>query len=154
MSQPFHLQPLLNLAQMNNESATRRLGQLNKQEHDAEMQLETLQTYRKDYQTRMQAASQQGLDPAVLRNFQEFINKLDAAIAQQTRALEISRQSTLAGRTDFSATQRKLKSFDTLQQRHVETQQKAEVKLEQRAMDEHTGRFTTFKMQQAEEQNK
>ncbi|OGT18988.1 MAG: flagellar export protein FliJ [Gallionellales bacterium RIFOXYB12_FULL_54_9] len=152
MTTPFHLQPLLNLAQNNNESATRRLGQLNKLEHDAQTQLNTLLEYRKDYLKRLQTASTESMDPAILRNFQEFIYKLDAAIAQQMRAVEQSRLSTQAGRNDFSTTQRKLKSFDTLQQRHIETQSKAEAKLELRAMDEHTGRATTYKMQKSEDQ--
>lgn len=154
MTTQFRLQPLLNLAQMSNDTATRRLGQLNKQQHDTETQLDTLQAYRRDYQTRMQQACQQSVDPTILRNFQEFIYKLDAAIAQQIKTVEQSKVSTQAGRSDFNTTQRKLKSFDTLQQRHVETQQKVEAKLEQRAMDEHTGRSTTFKMQQADEHNK
>jgi flagellar FliJ protein len=151
MTKPFHLQPLLDLAQNDNESAIRRLGQLNKQEHDALTQLDTLVEYRKDYLTRLQAASTQSMDPVVLRNFQEFIYKLDAAIAQQIRAVEQSRLSTQAGRRDFNTTQRKLKSFDTLQQRHIETQAKAEAKLELRAMDEHTGRTTTYKMQKEQQ---
>jgi len=147
MSTKFKLQPLLNLAQMNNESATRKLGQLNKQQHETQNKLEVLQQYRKDYQDRLQASSQQGMDPALLRNFQEFIYKLDAAIAQQRNAVEQSKLSTQAGRGDFSDTQRKLKSFDTLQQRHLEEQHKIEAKQEQRAMDEHTGRFVALKMQ-------
>jgi flagellar FliJ protein len=144
----------LNLAQIKNESATRRLGQLNKQQHDTQIQLETLQQYRKDYQTRMQESSQNAIDPALLRNFQEFINKLDLAIAQQTKAVEQSKLSTQMGRGEFSNTQRKLKSFDTLQQRHIETQIKAEAKLEQRAMDEHTGRSAAYKMRNTEEESK
>jgi flagellar FliJ protein len=150
MTKPFHLQPLLNLAQIKNDTATRQLGQLNKQQHDAQAQLEILQQYRKDYQTRMQEASQNAIDPALLRNFQEFINKLDLAIAQQIKAVEQSKLSTQMGRGEFSNTQRKLKSFDTLQQRHIETQNKAEAKLEQRAMDEHTGRSTAYKMRETE----
>lgn len=150
MTKPFHLQPLLNLAQIKNDSATRRLGQLNKQQHDAQAQLEILQQYRKDYQMRMQEASQNAIDPALLRNFQEFINKLDLAIAQQIKAVEQSKLSAQMGRGEFSNTQRKLKSFDTLQQRHIETQIKAEAKLEQRAMDEHSGRSAAYKMRETE----
>lgn len=150
MTKPFHLQPLLNLAQIKNDSATRRLGQLNKQQHDAQAQLEILQQYRKDYQTRMQESSRNAIDPALLRNFQEFINKLDLAIAQQVKVVEQSKLSTQMGRGEFSNTQRKLKSFDTLQQRHIETQNKAEAKLEQRAMDEHTGRSAAYKMRETE----
>jgi len=150
MTKPFHLQPLLNLAQIENDTATRRLGQLNKLQYDAQAQLEILQQYRKDYQMRMQESSLNAIDPALLRNFQEFINKLDLAIAQQIKAVEQSKLSTQRGRGEFSNTQRKLKSFDTLQQRHIETQNKAEAKLEQRAMDEHTGRSAAYKMRETE----
>ncbi len=154
MTKPFHLQPLLNLAQIKNESATRRLGQLNKQQHDAQTQLETLQQYRKDYQARLQASSQNTMDPAILRNFQEFINKLDFAIAQQLKAVEKSKLSTQMGRGEFAGTQRKLKSFDTLQQRHLDNEHKIEAKQEQKAMDEHTGRSSAYKRLNTEEQNK
>ena len=146
MSKPFPLQPLLNLAQTRNEEATRRLGQLNKQQHDTQAQLELLQQYRRDYQTRMQSASQEGMDPVALRNFQEFIFKLDAAIAQQIKVVEQSKFSTQMGRGEFTSTQRKLKSFDTLQQRHLQTEQKIEAKQDQRTTDEHTGRVTAYKM--------
>lgn len=154
MSKPFPLQPLLNLAQTKSEAAIRRLGQLNKQQHDAQTQLETLQQYRRDYQARMQESSQAGMDPILLRNFQEFIYKLDAAIAQQLKAVEQTQLSTQKGRGEFTNTQRKLKSFDTLQQRHIETEQKTESKQEQRAADEHTGRSVAYKMREMEEQKK
>ncbi len=146
MNKSFPLQPLLNLAQTKSEEATRRLGQLNKQQHDTQTQLEELYQYRREYQTRMQSASLGGMEPAQLRNFQEFIYKLDAAIAQQLMAVEQSKLSTQMGHSEFTSTQRKLKSFDTLQQRHIETQIKAETKQEQQATDEHTGRMTAYKM--------
>ena len=142
----FPLQTLLNLAQSKNEEAKRRLGQLNKQQHDAQAQLEILHQYRREYQERMQSASLGGMNPALLKNFQEFIYKLDAAIAQQTKAVEQSRLSMQLGRSEFTSTQRKLKSFDTLQQRHVETQIKVQAKQEQRTADEHTGRMNAYKM--------
>ncbi|OGT19869.1 MAG: flagellar export protein FliJ, partial [Gallionellales bacterium RIFOXYD12_FULL_53_10] len=121
-------------------------GELNKLQHDSEVQLETLRQYRRDYQERMQTASQQGVDPIVLRNFQQFIYKLDAAIVQQLKAVEQNRLSTQAGLNDYGGTQRKLKSFDTLQQRHIESELKIEAKQEQKAMDEHSGRVTAYKM--------
>ena len=128
MSKPFPLQTLLNLAEINNDSATQRLGQLIKQQHDTETQLETLQQYRIDYQQQLQSASQEAIDPMSLRNFQEFIYKLDAAILQQMRVVEQSKLAAHKGRSEFSDTQRKLKSFDTLQRRHIETQLKVEAK--------------------------
>lgn len=151
MIKPFSLQPLMNLAQHRNDSATRNLGQLNQQQQSAQQKLDILLEYRKDYQTRLQEATRNGMDPADLRNFQQFINKLDEAISQQLKAVEQSKASTQVGRGEFDTTQRKLKSFDTLQQRHIETQKQVAEKSEQKALDEHTGRFAAYKMLKAED---
>ena len=151
MIKPFSLQPLLNLAQHRNDSATRKLGQLNQQQQSAQQKLDTLLEYRKDYQTRLQEASQNGMDQSEMRNFQQFINKLDEAINQQARMVEHSKISTQVGRNEFDTTQRKLKSFDTLQQRHIEEQKKAAKQSEQKALDEHTGRITAYKMMNTED---
>lgn len=153
MTEPFSLQPLIKLAQHQNDSATRKLGQLNKLQQNAQEKLEILQQYRKDYQTRLQEASLNGMSPADLRNFQQFINKLDEAIGQQLKQVEQSKASTQVGRNEFDITQRKLKSFDTLQQRHIDKQKKAAEKSEQKTLDEHTGRMAAYKMNQIDDQD-
>ena len=153
MTKPFSLQPLMNLAQHQNESAARELGQLNKQQHDAQGKLEMLLQYRSEYQARLQKSTLSGINPAELRNFQQFINKLDAAIAQQIKVLEQGQVSLQAGRGEFNNTQRKLKSFSTLQEHHFEEQKKVATKSEQRVLDEHNGRFAAIRMQEVEDQN-
>lgn len=153
MIKPFSLQTLMNLSQQQNDSAMRNLGQLNKQQQSAQQILDTLLEYRKDYQNRLQEHTQSGMNPADLRNFQQFINKLDEAIGQQLKAVEQSKSSTQVGRGEFDTTQRKLKSFDTLQQRHIEKQNKIAVKTEQKILDEHTGRLAARKIINAEGQN-
>ena len=150
----FSLQPLMNLAQHQKDSATHKLGQLNRQQHNAQSKLETLQQYRKDYQTRLQESTQNCINPAELRNFEEFMNKLDEAISQQLKLVGQSKASTQVGRGEFDTAQRKLKSFDTLHQRHIETQKKVAEKSEQIALDEHTGRSATYKAINAQDQNK
>ncbi|OGT03606.1 MAG: flagellar export protein FliJ [Gallionellales bacterium RBG_16_57_15] len=153
MTKPFSLQPLMNLSMQQNETATRKLGQLNRQQLDAQSKLDILKQYRLDYQTRMQESTRNGMDPAELRNFQEFINKLDAAIDQQEKAVKHSKTSTQAGRSEFDATRRKLKSFDTLQQRHIQEQRKIAEKSEQKDQDEHTSKLAAYKKHDAETQN-
>lgn len=143
----------MNLAQHQNDSATRKLGQLSQQQQSAQQKLDALLEYRKDYQGRLQEASRSGMDQAELRNFQQFINKLDEAIHQQTKLVEHSKISTQVGRNEFDTTRRKLKSFDMLQQRHIEEQKKAAKQSEQKVLDEHTGRFITYRMMNAEDQN-
>lgn len=153
MIKPFSLQPLMNLAQHQNESAARKLGQLNKKQQSTQQQLDLLLEYRKDYQTRLQEAARNGMGPTELRNFQQFINKLDEAIRQQLNVVEQSKASTQVGRGEYNTAQRKLKSLDTLQQRHIETQNKVAEKSEQKTLDEHTGRLAAYKMNNTEDQN-
>jgi len=154
MTKPFSLQTLMKLAQHKTDSATGRLGQLNRQQQSSQQSLDTLLEYRKDYQTRLQEAARNGMSPADLRNFQQFINKLDEAIGQQLKQVEQSKASTQAGRNEFDAARRKLKSFDILQQRHTEEQKKIAEKSEQKTLDEHTSRMAAYKMNNLEEQHK
>lgn len=153
MTKPFSLQPLMNLAQHQNDSATRKLGKLNQEQQSAQQKLDTLLEYRKDYLIKLQDATMSGMHPADLRNFQQFINKLDEAIKQQLNAVEKSKVSTQIGRGEFDTTLRKLKSFDTLQQRHIESQNVIAVKSEQKSMDEHTSRTVAHKMMNTTDQD-
>ena len=111
MTKPFSLQTLMKLAQHQSDSATGRLGQLNRQQQGAQQSLDTLLEYRKDYQARLQEAARNGMSPADLRNFQQFINKLDEAISQQLKQVEQNKTSTQAGRNAFDAARRKLEDF-------------------------------------------
>jgi flagellar FliJ protein len=154
MDKPFKLQPLLNLSRQQNEAATRKLGMLNRRELDAKVKLDMLRQYRTEYQTRLQQATLQGMDPAELRNFQEFINKLDAAIEQQSKALAVSKDHTQRGRSEFDTTQRKLKSYDTLQQRHIAEQKVMGAKAEQKAQDEITSRLAAYREHDNSDRNK
>lgn len=146
MTKTFTLQPLLHLAQQKNDAATRKLGQLNQQHQSAQGKLDMLQQFRKDYQEKFQEAASNGMDHHDLRNFQEFINRLDEAITQQRSVIEQSQRSVQSGRSELSDAQRRMKSFDTLAQRHIEAEKKLESKAEQKIQDEHTGRFTAHKI--------
>lgn len=148
MSKPFALQPLVDLAHQQNEASTRAFGLLNQKQQDAQHKLDTLQQYRKDYQLRLQQAVQDGMNQTNLHNFQNFIHRLDEAIAQQRTMLEHARRSAQAGRSDLQHSQRKMKSFDTLAQRHADNERIREAKLEQRQSDEYSGRFAAMKTTQ------
>lgn len=153
MIKPYSLQPLVHLAQQKNDAATKKFGQLNQQQQAAQTKLDTLLQYRKDYQARFQEAAQNGMSQSDLRNFQNFIQRLDEAIAQQRNANEQALNSVQKGRNDLEDTQRKMKSFGTLEQRHLESEKKLAAKSEQRQQDEHTGRFAAIKAAAAQNEN-
>jgi flagellar FliJ protein len=141
----FSLQPLVQLTQQLNDAATRRFGQLNQQQLAAQTKLDTLLQYRKDYQERFQEAARNGMSQADMRNFQDFMHRLDEVIAQQRSANEQALNSVQAGRNELQDTQRKLKSFDALAQRHVENERKLTARSEQRQQDEQSGRHAALK---------
>lgn len=145
MIKPFSLQPLVHLAQQKNDAATRKLGQLNQQHQSAQEKLDALLQYRKDYQLRFQEAARNGMAPDDMKNFQDFIGRLDQAIQQQKSVIEKTQAGVQNGRSELMDTTRKMKSFDTLAQRHAEAEKKQEAKSEQRSQDEHTGRFAAYR---------
>ena len=132
------LKMLLNLARNRSDAAARRLGELNSREQEAEQKLRLLLGYRQDYQVRFQEFAKNGIDQAEWRNFREFMGKLDAAIAEQRKAVANSRNRMQAGRTDWHAQQRQLKSYDTLSQRQARAETLRAAKREQREQDEQT----------------
>ena len=142
---PFSLQPLVHLAQQKNDAATKKLGQLNQQHQTAQQKLDALQQYRRDYQVKFQEEAKNGMAPADMRNFQDFIGRLDQAIQQQTAVIEKTKAGVQTGRSELMDATRKMKSFDTLAQRHADAEKKQETKSEQRIQDEHTGRFAAYR---------
>ena len=138
MPTSFSLKMLLDLAQNRSDAAARRLGELNSREQEAEQKLRLLLGYRQDYQVRFQEFAKNGIDQAEWRNFREFMGKLEAAIAEQRKAVVNSRNKMQAGRTDWHAQQRQLKSYDTLSQRQARAEFVRVAKREQREQDEQT----------------
>ncbi|MDP2761062.1 MAG: flagellar export protein FliJ [Sideroxyarcus sp.] len=141
MTKPFPLNTLLNLAHQKNDTATRKLGKLNHQEQTAQSRLAALQQYRRDYQMQFEETAKNGMSPADMRNFQSFIDRLDQAIRQQHQEINKAQSSVQKGRHELMDTTRKMKSFNTLAQRHVESERKLEAKSEQRLQDEQSGRY-------------
>lgn len=150
MAKPFSLQPLVHLAKKKNDAAIKNLGLLNQQQKSAQDKLLMLQQFRRDYQIKLQELSQNGMTPVDLRNFQDFIYRLDKAIEQQQGTVELSSHSVSAGQSELKETKRKMQSFDTLAQRHLEAERKLEAKAEQKTQDEYAGRFAAMKLNEKE----
>jgi len=140
MAQSFSLQPLLELMQERTDDATRQLGKLIAAEQNAKRQLQMLEQYRQEYNDRLRAAATQGLTPLALRNYQDFLGRIDQAIAQQTRAVRASEQQTLDGQNHWQDQNRQLKAIDTLAQRHDARERAREGKREQKILDEYSSR--------------
>ena len=140
MSESFPLQPLLDLANNRMDEAARKLGELIASEHAVEEKLALLVDYRKEYHARFVEAVRNGIGPDAWRNFSAFLGKLDDAIAQQEKAVSVSKQRTEQGQQAWVDQRNKVKAFDTLSHRHQSQQARKEAKQEQRLTDEHAAK--------------
>jgi len=140
MAQPFSLQPLLELMQTRTDEATRQLGKLIAAEQSQRSRLQMLEQYRDEYAQRLCEATMQGVTRLVLRNYQDFLARIDEAIEQQKIAVQNSEHSTKAGQDHWQAKNKQLKAIDTLSQRHDARERHRENKQEQKLQDEFSSR--------------
>jgi flagellar FliJ protein len=136
MTKHSALDTLMELAQLRTDEAAKRLGALNAQGLDMEAKLDLLVQYRNEYHTRLQASMRQGISASDWRNYQDFLDKLDAAIAQQREMVVSVRQRVEAGEIAWQSARRTLKSYGTLAQRQARVQEQRMARHEQKETDE------------------
>jgi len=136
MSKPFPLQTLLALAQEDCDAAALQLGVVNGHDRDMQRRLQLLIEYRGEYTSRLARVAQTGMHSVGWRNFHDFIDKIDAAIEQQRELAAAARAQVESGQRHWHAQQRRLKSFDSLSQRHISLERKREARQEQKEHDE------------------
>jgi len=141
MVKPFSLQTVLELMQVRADEATNRLARLIANERDAKNKLQMLRQYRDEYATRFQHAAQNGLSPAEWHNYQEFLNRLDAAIESQNQAVNQEIRNTANGQQDWQQQRKKLKAFDTLSERHFASEEAIQNRRDQKTQDEFAARL-------------
>lgn len=140
MSKSFNLQPLLEIMQNRTDEASRRLGQLIAAEQDARNRLQLLEQYRDEYTQKLRDAIATGVTPLVLRNYQDFLGRIDEAVEQQRHAVAQSEKSTAAGQSHWREQNKRLKAIDTLSQRHEARERHRESRLDQKQQDEYSTR--------------
>lgn len=136
MAKPFHLQPLVELAQERSQAAAQELARLKGLWQEAENKLSQLQNYLREYQDRLHRQSQSGLTALQWRDYQAFMHKLELAIKVQAQEIERCIRAWEAGQTEWQACERELKAYQTLRQRHDEEERKRDARQDQRLQDE------------------
>lgn len=138
MSKRFPLEVVMEQTRKLADAAASALAALRAKENGAQQTLDMLENCRVEYQSRLAQSGKAGLAPQQWGNYQEFLYKLDQAIAQQRDVLNRCRAETQAGMRDWQEAQLKLKSFDVLRERHVRTEAQRSERIEQREQDEHS----------------
>lgn len=136
MTKPAPIQTLLDLSKMRLDEAARALGALISGEQVASERLKLLTTYRTEYRARFMVAAQDGIDRETWRNYQSFLDKLDASITQAEEAVRQSRQRTALGQREWIGKKERVRAYDTLTQRYQSREQYAAQHSEQKMQDE------------------
>ena len=136
MAKPFSLQPLLDLMHERVDEAVRRLGERIAAEQSARSRLEILGQYRQEYVDRFRNAQSDGMTPLAWKNYQEFLDKIDTAIAEQSQRVEEAAHATAESRNDWQAQNTRLKALDTLAARQRQNEEHQELRREQKNLDE------------------
>lgn len=140
MTTPLPFDRLKQLAQDDVDAAARRLGTTQQQCDEAQRQLQALLDYRREYQDKLQAAAQAGMPAAGWRNFQQFIDTLDTAIARQRQAVAQADAQVADSRHAWQRHRQRLHSFDALAERAAQRERHRANRAEQRDNDEYAAR--------------
>ncbi|KAA0014476.1 flagellar export protein FliJ [Billgrantia pellis] len=136
MSASSQLAMLSELARDARDQAGQMLAGERHSERQVAAQLESLNRYRLEYAERLQQAMREGIDPASMHNYQQFLASLDAALQRAREALDAQQQRVQQRQQQWQQEQKRLSAFDTLASRREVEQQRQEARREQRISDE------------------
>lgn len=122
-------------------NALEALGASQKKMQGIAAQLESLKTYRRDYQERFNRLGLDGTSVARLMEFRSFMDKLDKAIAGQELTLHGSQAEFQAKQKAWENIRNQTSSLQKVCEAAVATERKLDDKIEQGEQDEWASRF-------------
>ena len=136
MSASSQLAMLSDLARDARDQAGQLLAGERQSERQVSAQLESLNRYRLEYAERLQQAMREGIDPASMHNYQQFLASLDAALQRARQALDAQQQRVQQSQQHWQQEQKRLSAFDTLVSRRDAERLRQEARRDQRTSDE------------------
>ncbi|MFB9869461.1 flagellar export protein FliJ [Vreelandella sulfidaeris] len=130
------LDMLTGLARDARDQAGKVLAQERRTEQQTTAQLQSLLSYRAEYAERLQKAMRDGIDPATMYNYQQFLASLDAALSRARQALAAQQASVQQSQKNWQQEQRKLSSYDTLASRRLLEEHRRSERHEQKTNDD------------------
>lgn len=118
------------------DDAAQKLAYSINQQQQSQQKLKTLQTYCNDYQQRFDQQQIAGIHLDQIKNFQQFLAKLQQALYQQEQEIIFWEEKVIDAKKDWQNAQSKLKSYQILQTREHQKQQAKENKYQQKQNDE------------------
>lgn len=111
----------------------------------AKRQLEELRQFRRDYAQPPTSPHGPCVSVTELRNRQQFVARIDQAIAQQQREIEQHAQNLAQARAAWRKSRNRSAALDTVTERYRSREQASEERAEQAAIDDRMQHCTDFR---------
>ncbi len=132
--------PIQKLASHKERKAAAALGESIKQREAACRRLDELREYHAEYLERFASATRAGVSGRQILEYQVFINKLEAAIAQQEEVVSRSKQDCDLSKARWRGRYTKSKAMDHVVDRMRQAERQAHERQEQSESDERAQR--------------
>ena len=146
MTTTFALNKVQEVADIRTDTAAANLGALMQSLQRQEAKLALLLQYREEYQERLRRAKQRGLDGLALRNFHDFLDRLEHALTEQRATVAHAQRCVERGRDEWRTLDQRSRAYDTLSQRFDKDARRRAETAEQKQQDVHAARLTSSKI--------
>ncbi len=136
MKRSKRLQVVLDLAERRKKEADKILGEAQGRVSQGEQTLEQLQNYYNEYVNSFYTAGASGVSLGQIQNHQAFMQKLQAAIEQQRRAIQMDKAQLERAREHWQAAYGRHKAMDSLVEKAKAEEQVQQEKQQQKVLDE------------------
>lgn len=132
---------LADLAKTEERRECEEMGRLQRSLDQEEQRLTELEEYRRDYARRFDGSEQ--LAPARWQDYQNFLQRIDRAMAEQKNNIQAGKQARDAHRRRWLVKRQKLDSIERVVDRFQKSDERAEERKQQKSLDElySAGRF-------------
>lgn len=140
MAPSDRFKPIQKIASHKERKAAAALGESLKQRESATRRLEELRQYHAEYLERFASATRQGLSGNRILEYQVFIGKLEAAIAQQEQAVAQSQQRCDSSKANWRGRYSKSKAMENAVDRLQASERREKDRKEQSENDDRAQR--------------
>jgi flagellar FliJ protein len=130
------LQPVANLAKLNERSAAKLHGSVLRELQKQETQLDELINYRNQYLTAFKTAGESGLSAIQMQDYRIFLQRLDDAIQQQQQNVINGRQNIKSSQAKWTDTRNRSDMINKIVENRQQLENQQVEKREQRELED------------------
>lgn len=136
MNKSKRMKPVKRIADSKERDAAKALGESQRVMREQEDRLAQLKAYREEYRAQVQRTGSAGVSAGRLQELHRFMNRLDEAIAEQEKCLQMAEQACEERRRGWFDARGRSRVLDKVVARYQEEERADAAKHEQKELDE------------------